>query len=180
MLDYGPFPFRSVPIGPPDVNGAYPLEGVPARMRRYELMLVIRPDVPDDKSQAVIDRVTRQITAAGGQIIKVAPWGRRRLAYPIDRFREGSYHIILFAAPAGVLVELEHNLLISEEVIRHLVTRDDRPAKPSRREDGEGEGDEDVDDADIPTNLYDEDEDEDDVPGRIGEDESEAPPPAID
>ena len=68
-------------------------------MRRYELMLVIRPDVPDDKSQAVIDRVTRQITAGGGQIIKVAPWGRRRLAYPIDRFREGSYHIVLFAAP---------------------------------------------------------------------------------
>ncbi len=102
MLDYGPFPFRSVPIGVSDVNGAFPLEGVSARMRRYELMLVIRPDVPDDRSQAVIDRVTRQITAGGGQIVKVAPWGRRRLAYPIDRFREGSYHIVLFGAPAGV------------------------------------------------------------------------------
>jgi small subunit ribosomal protein S6 len=146
-------------------------------MRRYELMLVIRPDVPDDKSQAVIDRVTRQITAGDGQIVKVAPWGRRRLAYPIDRFREGSYHIILFASPAGLLAELEHSLLITEEVIRHLVTRDERPAKPSRREDGEGEGDEDVDDADIPSDLY---GDEDDVPERIGEDESEAAPAAID
>ena len=68
-------------------------------MRRYELMLVLRPDVADDRSQAVIDRTTRQIVAAGGQIIKVAPWGRRRLAYPIDRYREGSYHIILFEAP---------------------------------------------------------------------------------
>ena len=65
-------------------------------MRRYELMLVISPDVPDDQGQAVIDRVTRQIAASGGQIIKVAPWGRRRLAYPIDRHREGSYHIVLF------------------------------------------------------------------------------------
>jgi small subunit ribosomal protein S6 len=148
-------------------------------MRRYELMLVIRPDVPDDKSQAVIDRVTRQITAGGGQIVKVAPWGRRRLAYPIDRFREGSYHIVLFAAPADLLAELEHSLLITEEVIRHLLTRDERPAKPGRRADGDAEGDEDVDvdDAEIPSDLY---EDEDDVPERIGEDESEAAPAAID
>ena len=150
-------------------------------MRRYELMLVIRPDVADDKSQAVIDRVTRQITAGGGQIVKVAPWGRRRLAYPIDRFREGSYHIVLFAAPAGLLTELEHSLLITEEVIRHLVTRDERPAKPSRREDGEAEDAEDGEDAELASNLYqDEDEDEDDGSERIGEDESEAAPAAID
>jgi small subunit ribosomal protein S6 len=140
---------------------------------------VIRPDVPDDRSQAVIDRVTRQITAGGGQIVKVAPWGRRRLAYPIDRFREGSYHIVLFAAPSTLLTELEHSLLITEEVIRHLVTRDERPAKPSRREDGEAEGAEDGEDADLPSDLY-EDRDEDDVPERIGEDESEAAPAAID
>lgn len=177
MLDYRPFPFRSVPLGVADVNGAFPLEGVPARMRRYELMLVIRPDVADDRSQAVIDRVTRQITAAGGQIVKVAPWGRRRLAYPIGRFREGSYHIVLFAAPAGLLTELEHSLLITEEVIRHLVTRDERPAKPSRREDGDADGVDEVDDTDLPSDIY---EDEDDVPERIGEDESEAAPAAID
>jgi ribosomal protein S6 len=179
VLDYRPFPFRSVPIGQTDVNGAFPLEGVSARMRRYELMLVIRPDVADDKSQAVIDRVTRQITAGGGQIVKVAPWGRRRLAYPIDRYREGSYHIVLFAAPANLLTELEHSLLITEEVIRHLVTRDERPAKPSRREDGDAEGAEDGEDTDLPSDLYD-DQDEDDVPERIGEDESEAAPAAID
>jgi small subunit ribosomal protein S6 len=150
-------------------------------MRRYELMLVIRPDVADDKSQAVIDRVTRQITAGGGQIVKVAPWGRRRLAYPIDRFREGSYHIVLFAAPAGLLTELEHSLLITEEVIRHLLTRDERPAKPSRREDGDADGAEDGEDAELPSNLYqDGDEDEDDGSERIGEDESEAAPAAID
>jgi len=144
-------------------------------MRRYELMLVIRPDVADDKSQVIVDRTTRGIVAAGGQIVKVAPWGRRRLAYPIDRHREGSYHIILFEAPSGAIVELEHTLLITEEVLRHLVTRADRPGK-STRPDG-SELDE-LDVADLPSGL---DEDEDgDIPGFIDESESEAAPAAID
>ena len=147
-------------------------------MRRYELMLIIRPDVPDDRSQAVVDRITRQITAAGGQIVKVAPWGRRRLAYPIDRYREGSYHIILFQAPADSLVELEHSMLITEEVLRHLVTRDERPPKAARREDGESDDVEDADDGDLP--RMDDDEEHDDRSERIGEDESEAAPAAID
>jgi small subunit ribosomal protein S6 len=147
-------------------------------MRRYELMLIIRPDVPDDKGQAVIDRTTRQITAAGGQILKVAPWGRRRLAYPIDRHREGSYHIILFQAPSDALVDLEHTLLITEEVIRHLVTRDERPAKAARGEAGDDE-DMDVDDDDIPSGIDDSPED-DDGRERIDESESEAAPAAID
>jgi small subunit ribosomal protein S6 len=144
-------------------------------MRRYELMLVIRPDVADDRSQALVDRTTRGITASGGQIVKVAPWGRRRLAYPIDRHREGSYHIILFEAPAGAIVELEHTLLITEEVLRHLVTRVERPVK-SLRADGseldELEGEE------LPTGL---DEDEEADGGAfIDESESEAAPAAID
>jgi small subunit ribosomal protein S6 len=147
-------------------------------MRRYELMLVLRPDVADDRSQAVIDRTTRGITAAGGQINKVAPWGRRRLAYPIDRYREGSYHIILFHAPADALAELEHSLLITEEVLRHLVTRDERPVKTIRRDDGV-EGLDESEDTDLPLGL-DEEEDEDDGRERIGEDESEAAPAAID
>ena len=159
------------------VNGATPLEGVAALMRRYELMLVLRPDVPDDRSQAVVDRTTRQITASGGQITKVAPWGRRRLAYPIDRYREGSYHIILFQAPGDALAEVEHGLLITEEVLRHLITRDERPVKASRREDG-GDVDE-TDDTDLLSGME-EDEDEDDGRERIGEDESEAAPAAID
>lgn len=145
-------------------------------MRRYELMLVIRPDVPDDKSQAVIDRTTRQITTAGGQIIKVAPWGRRRLAYPIDRHREGSYHIVLFASPPEVIVELEHSLLITEEVLRHLLTRDERPVKAGRRDDVDGEGLD--DDAELPSGI--DDEDDDDHAELIDESETEAAPAAID
>jgi len=147
-------------------------------MRRYELMLVLRPDVADDRSQAVIDRTTRQIVASGGQIVKVAPWGRRRLAYAIDRHREGSYHIVLFDAPGEVVSELERGLLITEEVLRHLVTRVERPTRPSRR-DGEEEGEDVGEERDLPLGV-DEDEDEDDGRERIDESESEAAPAAID
>jgi len=143
-------------------------------MRRYELMLIIRPDVADDRSQALVDRTTRQIVTAGGQIVKVAPWGRRRLAYPIDRHREGSYHIILFEAPAEAISELERTLLITEEVLRHLVTRVERPVKAGRAEGLEGEDE----DEDIPPGP--EDQEEDDTGEFIDESESEAAPAAID
>ncbi len=140
-------------------------------MRRYELMVVLRPDVPDDRSQAVIDRTTRQIVADGGQIVKVAPWGRRRLAYPIDRYREGSYHIVLFEAPAPAIAELERGLLITEEILRHLVTRVERPIRSARSDAA------DSDEADLPPA-----EDDDDMPDveLIDESESEAAPAATD
>ena len=146
-------------------------------MRRYELMLVIRPDVADDRSQALVDRTTRGIVATGGQIVKVAPWGRRRLAYPIDRHREGSYQIILFESPPEAITELEHTLLITEEVLRHLVTRVERPVKAARREGEEGEATEDGDE--LPSGLE-EEEDLDDRGEVIDESESEAAPAAID
>ena len=144
-------------------------------MRRYELMLVLRPDVPDDKAQAVIDRTTRQLVTSGAQIIKVAPWGRRRLAYQIESFREGSYHIVLFEAPPEALIEMERTLQITEEVLRHLVTRDDRPARPGRR-DGTDDGLDESDGPDLPSP----DEEDDEVAERIDESETEAAPAAID
>jgi len=140
-------------------------------MRRYELMLVLRPDVPDERIQALIDRTTRGIVASGGSIVKVSPWGRRRLAYQIDRYREGSYHIVVFEAPPTAVAELERTLLITEEVLRHLVTRDDRPVRASRRD---GAVDE-LDGGPPPDDLGDDDETE-----LIDESESEAAPAAID
>ena len=144
-------------------------------MRRYELMLILRPDVADDKAQAVIDRTTRQLLAAGGQIVKVAPWGRRRLAYQIGAFREGSYHIILFEAPPEAIVEVERLLLITEEVIRHLVTRIERPVRAAR---AEGEDEDSIEGPDLPS--ADQDEDDFDDTERIDESETEAAPAAID
>ena len=92
-------------VGTPS-TGLIPSEGVLQAVRRYELMLVLRPDAPDERASAVIDRTTRYVVASGGQIVKVAPWGRRRLAYPIDRYREGSYHIVVFESPAEAIAEL--------------------------------------------------------------------------
>jgi small subunit ribosomal protein S6 len=144
-------------------------------MRRYELMLVLKPDVPDERTQAVIDRTTRGIVTAGGSILKVSPWGRRRLAYAIGQHREGSYHIVLFESPPEAISELEHSLLITEEVLRHLVTRDDRPVKASRRDGGADDADIDID-AGPPS----EDAEEEDDTELIDESESEAAPAAID
>ena len=145
-------------------------------MRRYELMLILRPDAPDDKAAAVIDRTTRYVVSSGGQIIKVAPWGRRRLAYPIDRHRDGSYHILVFEAPAEAIVELERSLQITEDVLRYLVTRAVRPLK-ARRDSAAGADGEDAADSELPSAEDVEDEDDGE---RIDESESEAAPAAID
>jgi len=141
-------------------------------LRRYELMLVLRPDAPDDQVQAVIDRATRAIATAEGQIVKVSPWGRRRLAYAIGQHREGSYFIIQFDAPATAVLELERGLNISEEVMRHLVTRVERPL--ARRAVAEA-GDEEIIEEYVAPPPEDEEELETEF---IDESESEAAPAA--
>jgi len=147
-------------------------------VRRYELMLVLRPDAPDERAAAVIDRTTRHVVASGGQIVKVAPWGRRRLAYPIDRYRDGSYHIVVFEAPAEAIAELERSLQITEEVLRYLVTRAIKPVKARR--DAAAAGDDEDADAEIPALPSEDDEEDEEMTERIDESESEAAPAAID
>jgi small subunit ribosomal protein S6 len=142
-------------------------------VRRYELMLVLRPDAPEERAAAVIDRTTRYVVASGGQIVKVAPWGRRRLAYPIDRYREGSYHIVVFESPAEAIAEMERSLQITEEVLRYLVTRVVRPVK-ARRDATAGEVEE------IDTDLPSSEDEEEDEGELIDESESEAAPAATD
>ncbi|OGN87398.1 MAG: 30S ribosomal protein S6 [Chloroflexi bacterium GWC2_73_18] len=138
-------------------------------MRRYELMLVLRADLPDERIQALVDRVTRSLIVAGGQIVKVSPWGRRRLAYPIGNQREGSYHIVVFETAPDAVIELERSLLISEEVLRHLITRVERPARVRRAA-------VDVVEEEIAPPA---EEPEEPVGERIDESESEAAPAAI-
>jgi small subunit ribosomal protein S6 len=91
-------------------------------MRRYELMLLLRPDLEDDKLQAAVEKVTRAIVNAGGSLSKVSPWGKRRLAYDIGRHREASYFLIHFDIEPAQVREIERGMLISEEILRHLVT----------------------------------------------------------
>jgi small subunit ribosomal protein S6 len=148
-------------------------------MRRYELMLVLRPDTADDRVQQILDRTTRGIAAGDGQIIKVSPWGRRRLAYPIGGHREGSYFIVVFEAPSQSIDELERGLNITEEVMRHLVTRIERPSSSRRSaKEGDAEGVEDEVE-DVYESAF-EDLDEEEVGEVIDESESEAAPRATD
>ena len=90
-------------------------------MRRYELMLLFRPDLEDDQLQAAVERVTRAIVNAGGGLSKISPWGKRRLAYPIQHHRDASYFLIHFDIEPAAVREIERSLLISEEILRHLV-----------------------------------------------------------
>jgi small subunit ribosomal protein S6 len=148
-------------------------------MRRYELMLVLRPDTADDRVQQILDRTTRGIAASEGQIVKVSPWGRRRLAYAISGQREGSYFIVVFEAPSAAVEELERSLNITEEIMRHLITRVERPASSRRSAKGE-EGADEADEAEVVVPYPDDFEDEDEVGEVIDESESEAAPRAID
>jgi small subunit ribosomal protein S6 len=148
-------------------------------MRRYELMLVLRPDTADDRVQQILDRTTRGIAAAEGQIVKVSPWGRRRLAYAIDGQREGSYFIVVFEAPSAGIEELERGLNITEEVMRHLVTRVERPAS-TRRAGAKGEEGAEEPEVEEPFADTYEDDEEEQVGEVIDESESEAAPRATD
>jgi len=91
-------------------------------MRRYELMLLLSPDLEDDKLQVAVEKVTRAIVNAGGSLSKVSPWGKRRLAYDIKRHRDASYFLIHFDIEPSQVREIERGMLISEEILRHLVT----------------------------------------------------------
>jgi small subunit ribosomal protein S6 len=122
----------------------------------------------------VIDRATRSVAASGGQVVKVSPWGRRRLAYPIGQQREGSYFIVQFDAPAPAVLELERSLNITEEVMRHLITHVERPqARRASADVGDGMADEEF--------VVPPVDEEDEIPAEfIDESESEAAPAAAD
>ena len=89
----------------------------------YELVLVISPEVTEEGFEAAIDNVSRFVTGKGGMISDIERWGKRRLAYPIRHFVEGSYVLTRFKLEPASSKELEANLRISEEVLRHLLIR---------------------------------------------------------
>jgi small subunit ribosomal protein S6 len=93
------------------------------QLRDYEMVLVISPDVAEEKFEATIDNISRFITEKGGVISDMERWGKRKLAYPIKNFIEGSYILTHFKLNPASGKELEANLRISEEVLRHLLIR---------------------------------------------------------
>lgn len=93
------------------------------QLRDYELVLVISPEVGEEKFEATIENISRLITGKGGIVSEVERWGKRRLAYPIRHFVEGSYVLTRFKLQPASGKELEANLQISEEVLRHLLIK---------------------------------------------------------
>lgn len=92
-------------------------------MRSYELMVIARPDLDDAANQALLDRITGLITANGGEVEKVEPTKKQRLAYEIKRFREGYYTVVNFKGEPKTAEELDRVLKITDEVIRFLIVR---------------------------------------------------------
>jgi small subunit ribosomal protein S6 len=94
---------------------------LPETLRDYELAVILTPEIGDDAITESLDRLTRQITSRGGEIVDVNHWGRRRLAYPIRSHLEGNYVISLVKLDPARVSELEGSLRISEEVLRHMI-----------------------------------------------------------
>lgn len=92
-------------------------------MRDYELVMVISPEVSDEAVPATVERVQQFIQERGGEVKQVDAWGRRKLAYPIERHLEGHYVVTQFSLDPQAVRALEGNLLLAEDVIRHLVVK---------------------------------------------------------
>lgn len=94
-------------------------------LRDYEMVVILNPEIGDDVVGESLERLSQTVTSRGGEVIDVNHWGRRRLAYPIKRHLEGNYVVSQIKLDPGQVPDLESNLRISEEVIRHLIVRAD-------------------------------------------------------
>jgi small subunit ribosomal protein S6 len=96
-------------------------------MREYELYMVIDGGTEDEEVSAIVDRITELIAlgdgSSKGEVIKVEPRGKRRLAYPIKNKTESQDVIVTFLTPPQALAELERFLKLSDQVLRHLIVR---------------------------------------------------------
>jgi len=95
------------------------------KLRDYELVVIISPEVASEAADGVMEGVSRFITDGGGTVTEVEPWGKRKLAYPIKHFMEGSYVLSRFKMQPKFTKQLEANLRISEDVLRHLLIKPD-------------------------------------------------------
>ncbi|HVH64441.1 MAG TPA: 30S ribosomal protein S6 [Candidatus Acidoferrum sp.] len=94
-------------------------------MSAYELMYIVRPELDDQAVQQEIEKVGQLIQTNGGQVKKVTPWGKRRLAYSVKDQREGYYVVEELDLAQARVAEVERVLKISDNVFRHLLVRQD-------------------------------------------------------
>ncbi len=94
-------------------------------MREYEVGFIIHPDLEDEETNAMIEKIKAWIVDVGGEVTDVDIWGRRRLAYQIQHQREGFYVFMRAQMPPTAIARLERNLRIAEPVMRYIVVRTD-------------------------------------------------------
>lgn len=94
-------------------------------MNKYELAVVISAKIEDDERAATLERVKGIITKHGGTITNVDEWGKKRLAYEVQKMREAFYYFIQFEGEATVPAEIESRVRLMENVVRYLVVRQD-------------------------------------------------------
>ncbi|HEV7665800.1 MAG TPA: 30S ribosomal protein S6 [Chloroflexota bacterium] len=101
-------------------------------MRDYELTVVLDPNLDEAAIEALNTRIQTMVTQRGGTIDSVDVWGRKRLAYPIGRFRDGYYVLSRVQLPNTAAVEIERALKLTENVMRHLLVRADGLPQPGQ------------------------------------------------
>jgi len=92
-------------------------------MRKYEVGLVLTPELEEEALAQFVDKINQWIADGDGQVLKVDHWGKRKLAYPIDKFREGYYVFVTAEMSPSAVKTLENNFNISESVLRYLTIR---------------------------------------------------------
>ncbi len=102
--------------------------------RDYELGFILNPEVNEEEIRALLDRIEHIVANYGGQIVKINQWGRRRLAYPIERHRDGYYIFIDSILTPETVAEIERTLRVSEIVFRHMMKRRDPKTVQKERE----------------------------------------------
>jgi small subunit ribosomal protein S6 len=98
-------------------------------MRIYENLFIVKPDATEEEIDHLVDQMSKNVTAAGGTIDKVDKWGKRRLAYRIEKHREGSYVLMQFSAEPAIVREFERRLRVQDSVIKFLTVRIDEEQK---------------------------------------------------
>jgi small subunit ribosomal protein S6 len=98
-------------------------------MRIYEELFIAKPDAPDEEVDQFVEQLRTQLTTAGATVDKIDKWGKRRLAYKVDKYREGAYVLLQFSAGPEAVKELERRLRVSDIVIKFLTVRIDETLK---------------------------------------------------
>ena len=94
-------------------------------MKKYELALVLSAKIEDEERAAMLEKVQAMITTAGAEITNVDEWGKKQLAYEMQKMKEAYYYFIQFEGEATVPAELEEKLRIEESVLRFLCVKQD-------------------------------------------------------